>query len=181
MAMACYPDIQKKARQELDRVIGPNHLPTFEDRQSLPYVTAIAKESMRWRSVAPLGIPHRSLADDDYNGYFIPAGSTVIANIWQVVQLKQHVICTHDYLRAFARDTRVYADPEAFNPDRFLKDGLINPEVLDPSEFVFGYGRRYEGPVHGPCDEYPLSEFIVAPLWTGSARVVTSQKLLYSS
>ncbi|KAI0767233.1 cytochrome P450 [Fomes fomentarius] len=142
MAMACYPDIQKKAREELDRVIGPNHLPTFEDRQSLPYVTAIAKESMRWRSVAPLGIPHRSLADDEYNGYFIPAGSTVIANIWQVVQLEILVLCTHDYLRAFARDTRVYADPEVFNPDRFLKDGLINPEVLDPSEFVFGYGRR---------------------------------------
>ncbi len=84
MAMACYPEVQKKARAELDAVVGPNRLPTWEDRDSLPYITAIAKESMRWQSVVPLGVPHRSLADDEYKGYYIPAGSTCIANLWWV-------------------------------------------------------------------------------------------------
>ncbi|KAL7284540.1 hypothetical protein ACG7TL_001832 [Trametes sanguinea] len=125
MAVACYPDVQRKAREELDAVVGPNRLPTFEDRDSLPYITAIAKEAMRWQSVVPLGIPHRSLADDEYKGYFIPAGSAVIANLWSL-----------------SRDPKVYPDPETFNPDRFIKDGKINPDVQDPNTFVFGYGRR---------------------------------------
>ncbi|RDX44589.1 CyP450 monooxygenase [Lentinus brumalis] len=125
MAMACYPEVQKKARAELDAVVGPNRLPTWEDRDSLPYIAAIAKESMRWQSVVPLGVPHRSLADDEYKGYYIPAGSACIANLW-----------------AFSRDPKVYPDPETFNPERFLKDGQINPAVQDPNTFVFGYGRR---------------------------------------
>nr|BED43030.1 cytochrome P450 monooxygenase [Trametes versicolor] len=125
MAMACYPEVQLKARAELDAVVGPNRLPNFDDRDSLPYLTAVAKECLRWQSVVPLGIPHRSLADDEYKGYFIPAGSAVIANLW-----------------AFSRDPRMYPDPERFNPERFLKDGKINPAVQDPNTFVFGYGRR---------------------------------------
>ena len=36
----------------------------------------------------------------------------------------------------------MYPDPESFKPERFLKDGKINPEVQDPNTFVFGYGRR---------------------------------------
>ncbi|KAI1790108.1 cytochrome P450 [Ganoderma leucocontextum] len=125
MAMACYPEVQAKARAELDAVVGPNRLPSFEDRDSLPYITAIAKESMRWQSVVPLGVPHRSFEDDEFNGYFIPKGSTVIANLY-----------------AFSRDERVYPEPETFNPERFLKDGKINSDVQDPNTFVFGYGRR---------------------------------------
>ncbi|KAI1790074.1 cytochrome P450 [Ganoderma leucocontextum] len=125
MAMACYPEVQAKARAELDAVVGTNHLPTFEDRGSLPYIAAIAKESMRWQSVAPLGIPHCSLEDDEFKGYFIPKGSAVIANLY-----------------AFSRDERMYPDPETFSPERFLKDGRINSDVQDPSTFVFGYGRR---------------------------------------
>ncbi|KAJ2994252.1 hypothetical protein NUW54_g7584 [Trametes sanguinea] len=119
------PRFRGKLGRSSDAVIGPNRLPTFEDRDSLPYITAIAKEAMRWQSVVPLGIPHRSLADDEYKGYFIPAGSAVIANLWSL-----------------SRDPKVYPDPETFNPDRFMKDGKINPDVQDPNTFVFGYGRR---------------------------------------
>ena len=82
MAMACYPDVQRQARLELDAVVGPGRLPTFADRDSLPYIAAVMKEALRWQSVVPLGVPHRSLQDDEYNGYFIPAGSSVIANLW---------------------------------------------------------------------------------------------------
>ena len=39
----------------------------------------------------------------------------------------------------------MYPDPENFKPERFLKDGKINPDVQDPNAFVFGYGRRYVG------------------------------------
>ena len=53
--MALYPEVQKKAQAEIDSVIGPNRLPNFEDRPSLPYINAIIKESMRWHVPAPLG------------------------------------------------------------------------------------------------------------------------------
>ena len=55
LAMALYPEVQKKAQAEIDTVLGPHRLPDFEDRPSLPYINAIVKESMRWHLVAPLG------------------------------------------------------------------------------------------------------------------------------
>jgi cytochrome P450 len=55
LAMALYPEVQKKAQAEIDSVVGPNRLPNFEDRPSLPYINAVVKESMRWHVPAPLG------------------------------------------------------------------------------------------------------------------------------
>lgn len=53
--MVNYPEVQQKAQEEIDRVVGQNRLPTFEDRDSLPYVFAVFKETLRWHNVAPLG------------------------------------------------------------------------------------------------------------------------------
>lgn len=55
--MALHPDVQNRAREEIDRVLGGNMV-THEDRPSLPYVNAMIKEIMRWGPVAPLGQPH---------------------------------------------------------------------------------------------------------------------------
>ena len=100
--MALYPEIQKKAQAEIDAVVGPNRLPDFNDRPSLPYIIAIVKESSRWNLVAPLGrpviivsiivailmsseaTPHMSTFDDEYNGFFIPKGTIIIGNSWLV-------------------------------------------------------------------------------------------------
>ena len=45
--------------------------------------------------------------------------------------------------RAYARDPKIYHDPETFNPERFLKDGQLDPDAFDPATIVFGSGRRY--------------------------------------
>ena len=55
LAMALYPDVQKKAQAEIDSVIGPNRLPDFHDRSSLPYLNAVIKELSRWNLVVPFG------------------------------------------------------------------------------------------------------------------------------
>lgn len=82
--MALNPDVQRKAQEELDRVIGPNKLPTFADRENLPYIDAVVKETLRWHPVGPIGLPHMTTADDIYEGYRIPKGSIILPNIWYV-------------------------------------------------------------------------------------------------
>ena len=123
--MVINPEAMKKAQEELDRVVGKGELPDFSHKDSLPYIDALVKEVFRWAPPAPFSTPTRAMQDDIYRGYFIPKGATVIQNVW-----------------AIFRDPDVYPDPETFNPDRFLKDGKINPLVFNPEDRVFGAGRR---------------------------------------
>lgn len=59
LAMTLFPEAQKKAQAEIDAVVGSDRLPTFTDRDSLPYVEALAKEVVRWNVVVPLGRLHK--------------------------------------------------------------------------------------------------------------------------
>ena len=80
--MALHPEVQVKAQQELDSVVGTNRLPEFWDRPALPYLRALVTELLRWHVVLPLGVPHRAIADDEYRGFLIPRGATVAVNVW---------------------------------------------------------------------------------------------------
>ncbi|KAI0763838.1 CyP450 monooxygenase [Trametes elegans] len=125
LAMAMNPDVQRKAQEELDKVIGSTRLPDFDDREHLPYINALVKEVSRWNVVAPIGLVRAAIEDDEYHGFHIPKGTILFPNLW-----------------AFSRDPDVYPNPEAFNPERFLKHGQLDPDVRDPYTFIFGYGRR---------------------------------------
>ncbi|KAI0753249.1 CyP450 monooxygenase [Daedaleopsis nitida] len=124
-AMAANPEVQAKAQAGLDAVVGPNRLPSFKDRDSLPYINALVSECLRWKPVAQLGLPHRSVADDEYRGFVIPGGSLMIPNVWM-----------------FSRDPKYYTEPDKFMPERFLHNGRVNTDILNPREYVFGFGRR---------------------------------------
>lgn len=54
LALLNHPEVLEKAYEEIDRVIKPGHLPDFDDQESLPYISAIVKESARWKDTAPL-------------------------------------------------------------------------------------------------------------------------------
>jgi hypothetical protein len=56
LAMIAYPEKQKRCQEELDVVVGRSRRPTFEDQENLPYIQATVRESLRWRSVTPLGM-----------------------------------------------------------------------------------------------------------------------------
>ena len=81
------------------------------------------------------GIPHRLNADDIYEGYFLPAGSMVIANAW-CVGLRLTRVRLFKPCRAMLHDDTVFPEPEKFKPERFLGPMTKCPEA------AFGFGRR---------------------------------------
>ncbi|KAG7451289.1 cytochrome P450 [Guyanagaster necrorhizus] len=123
LAFLLYPEVQAKAQAELDAVVGPLRLPNFDDRPQLPYIEAILLEALRWNPVVPLGAAHRSVKEDVYRGYYIPAGATVIGNVWAILH-----------------DEKDYPNPLVFDPDRFMPG---NGKELQPEPTAaFGFGRR---------------------------------------
>ena len=60
LAMVVYLDIMRKAQTQIDAIVGQDRLPTFGDRERLPYIEAIVKEIHRWRPVGPVGVPRCS-------------------------------------------------------------------------------------------------------------------------
>ncbi|KAL4948852.1 cytochrome P450 [Aspergillus filifer] len=133
-AMILFPDVQKRAQEEIDRVVGNTRLPDFDDRDNLPYINAMVKEALRWWPVAPIGFPHTATEDIEYNGMLIPNGSLLIPAVWH-----------------FMHDPEIYADPQRFDPDRFLPPR----NEPDPETEVWGYGRRAcAGRVFADADLY---------------------------
>jgi len=124
LAMVIHPDVYLKAQEEMDRVVGTARLPELDDRDSLPYLNAVIKETFRWHPSVPLGIPHASTQDDEYHGYRIPNNTMVISNLW-----------------GMSRDDTVYLNPQAFRPERFIV-APGDEEPMDPRTYVFGFGRR---------------------------------------
>jgi len=48
-----HPEAQSKAFEEINRVIGPDRLPTLADMENLPYMEALWKETLRWSPPVP--------------------------------------------------------------------------------------------------------------------------------
>jgi len=125
--MIAYPDVQNQAHAELDEVVGNARPPTFVDIPSLPYIRAMVKETLRWSPIIPFGLPHASIADDWYEGMFIPKGTTCLQNM-RVINYEPDVFGS---------------DAAEFNPARYLDDRQVR--VLDGREeghMAFGFGRR---------------------------------------
>jgi cytochrome P450 len=128
LAMLAYPEVQNQAHAELDEVVGSARPPTFADLQSLPYIRAIVKETLRWSLTVPFGVPHASSADDWYEGMFIPKGTICLQN-----------------MRLINSETDVFgSDAAQFNPARHLDE---NRQVMvlggrEEGHMSFGFGRR---------------------------------------
>ena len=90
--MLRHPDVQKRAQDELDAIVGADRLPQLSDKPSLPYVSALVKELLRWHNVLPLCLPHSTTQDDEYRGWRIPSGATVLINSWCAPALAEHVL-----------------------------------------------------------------------------------------
>lgn len=47
LAMTLHPECQRKAQDEIDKVVGRHRLPGFDDRSHLPYTESILRETLR--------------------------------------------------------------------------------------------------------------------------------------
>ncbi|KZT58471.1 cytochrome P450 [Calocera cornea HHB12733] len=86
------------------------------------------KETMRWKLVVPLGIPHLASEECEYNGYVSPKSTVFIDNVWSQT-----------------RDPELHSNPELFDPTRFLDgSGNLRPVNTDTraDQLGFGHGRR---------------------------------------
>lgn len=82
LCMTKLPHIMQKLQEEVDRVVGDDRLPTWEDEKNLPYLRATIKELLRTRPPNKFGMQHYTTEDDWYDGYFIPKDTVVVLNWW---------------------------------------------------------------------------------------------------
>lgn len=147
-----HPHVLKNAQEEVDKVVGRDALPDWSNEPDMPYIRALVKEVHRFRPVTPLGVPHATTTEDVYEGYTIPAGSTVILNVWGISQ-----------------DPKRYKDPKEFNPDRFLGYKLSASEYANAADatqrdhFDYGGGRRICAGIH--LAEKSLFKAIACLVW----------------
>jgi cytochrome P450 len=55
LAMLVYPEVQREAQAEIDRVVGYDRLPDMNDAPQLPYIQGVVNECLRWLPATPLG------------------------------------------------------------------------------------------------------------------------------
>uniref|UniRef100_A0A0A0L9M4 Uncharacterized protein n=1 Tax=Cucumis sativus TaxID=3659 RepID=A0A0A0L9M4_CUCSA len=119
------PEILNKATEELNKVIGKERWVEEKDMINLPYINAIAKETMRLHPVAPMLVPRMAREDCQVAGYDIAKGTRVLVNVWTI-----------------GRDQPVWKNPHAFDPDRFMENNCIDVKGEDFELLPFGSGRR---------------------------------------
>ncbi|KAK6118406.1 hypothetical protein DH2020_047823 [Rehmannia glutinosa] len=119
-----HPQVMKKLQNELESVVGPDHMVEEHHLHRLEYLDCVIKETMRLHPVAPLLIPHESMEDCVVDGINIPKKSRVLVNVW-----------------AIGRDPDAWPNPETFSLERFIGSD-IDLKGRDFQLLPFGSGRR---------------------------------------
>ena len=136
--LTVYPDVQRKIHEELDEHVGPDRLPTYEDRKKLKYFNAVICELFRFKHFAPFGIPHSTTEDITICGFDIPKDTQLMFNLY-----------------ALHHDKKYWREPGTFRPERFLEeeanldrafldaDLVRTKKDLEYYKFLpFGFGKR---------------------------------------
>ncbi|XVF76290.1 hypothetical protein PTKIN_Ptkin13bG0254500 [Pterospermum kingtungense] len=118
------PEMMTKAKEELDRIIGPERKVEESDMDQLPYLQAVIKETLRLHPAVPLLLPRNAMRDTNYMGYLIPKDTQIFVNAW-----------------AIGRDPESWKDPLTFKPERFL-GSKIDYKGQNFELIPFGAGRR---------------------------------------
>lgn len=121
LLLSRHPEAARRARDEIRAVAGDAPI-TFETLRKLDYVERVIQESMRL--FPPVWALERQAAEDDeVSGVRVPEGDIVL-------------MCQH----TLHRDPRFWANPEGFEPDRFLPERAARRPRF--AYFPFGGGAR---------------------------------------
>lgn len=117
-----FPEVQNKVFEELVSVVGKERLPQLSDQPYLPYTCAVLLETQRLATVMPFMYPHSTTENTSFMGYQIPKDTVMLFNLWSL-----------------HHDPKHWKHPMKFDPERFLKDGILHiPDFYLP----FGDGLR---------------------------------------
>jgi len=120
------PHALKRAQEEIDHQVGRERRRVeARDIKDLIYLQAIVKETLRLYPPGPVLVPHEAREDCNIQGYHVPKGTRVFANVW-----KLH------------RDPSLWSEPEKFSPERFISENGELDEVHHFEYLPFGSGRR---------------------------------------
>lgn len=140
------PQAMQKVQSELRSNYDPTKTLQESDVETLPYLKAVIKETLRLHPPLPFLVPHMAMDTCQILSYHIPKETQILVNVW-----------------AIGRDPKIWIDPLKFKPERFMQ--LETSETLDFKgqhfEFIpFGSGRRM-------CPAVPLASRLL-PLALGS-------------
>ncbi|XP_037798084.1 cytochrome P450 2C42-like [Penaeus monodon] len=121
--LAKHPEVQKRVHEELDSVVDRDQLPSFSQRDQLPYTQATIHEVQRTLSLIPFNLPHETVENLTVNGYIIPKGTILIANIQDCM-----------------KDPALWRNPKEFDPRNFLDDE--GNYKRNEASMPFGSGKR---------------------------------------
>ncbi|XP_058805600.1 methyl farnesoate epoxidase-like [Phymastichus coffea] len=121
--LALQPHWLRELQDQLDSVVGRHRPPSLADLPALPKLEAFLAEAQRTLVMAPLGIPHRAVADVTLAGYSIPKDTVVLLNYHSVNMDEAH-----------------FAEPQEFRPQRFIDDSGKFRAI--GAAMPFGIGKR---------------------------------------
>ncbi|MBB6170802.1 pentalenene oxygenase [Nocardiopsis mwathae] len=140
--LAEHPEIERRMHDELDGVLD-GRAPANDDLNRLPFTRRVFTEALRL--YPPVWLVSRTAPTDaELGGHPVPAGSTLMYSPYVV-----------------HRDPEVFADPDTFDPDRWLPERMrTHPRG---AMIPFGAGRR-------KClaDNFAMTEGVLALAIIGS-------------
>ncbi len=126
--LAHNPDVQEAIADEIKYAVTDGSKVALRQRQSMPYTRAFIYEVLRYTSVVPLIVSHRTVQDVDIAGYTLPRDTQIKPNVWSL-----------------HHDPQFWGDPETFRPDRFLDNAgdIITADHPNRKHLMpFGAGAR---------------------------------------
>ncbi|KAE8673818.1 Cytochrome P450 89A9 [Hibiscus syriacus] len=126
-----YPSIQDRLLIEIKGVVGDEDEIEEDDLQKMPYLKAMIFEGLRRHPPAHFVLPHRVKEDTILGKHLVPKNGTI-----------------NFMVADMGWDPKVWDDPMAFKPERFMKSDSCDSEVFDITGsrevrmMPFGVGRR---------------------------------------
>ena len=164
--MVKYPQIQERLLVEMKGVVGDGEKEVNEeDLNKMPYLKAVVLEGLRRRPPAHFVIPHVVTEDVVLDGYLVPKKGTLNFMVAEM-----------------GRDPKVWEDPMAFKPERFLNGGGGGVFDITGSRKIkmmpFGAGRRM-CPASGLAILH-LEYFVANLVWNFEWKAVEGDEVDFS-